>query len=215
MAALRSLAGNLVRLAPLVSLLGTCPPVQAETIFTGDVLHGAPVITELSLEDVPHSAVTRYYLRVPSVSGGWDMHLPLFVARGAPETLHTGKKLSVSASVHGDELNPVRVTQRLLEILEGTSCGDLNGTIIGMPTLNPTGNYLSQRNYYTASGSGTLSNVNRLFPGSDPFEGASGPEALAWIVWNNVWGNTSNVDVAIDLRELNTLSNGLYAGCPT
>ncbi|RYP51501.1 hypothetical protein DL768_003185 [Monosporascus sp. mg162] len=204
---LRALVAGLMPVLPLVSLLDAPVPSRAATQFTGDILHGAPVITHLSLEDVPESAVTRYYLRVPSVSGGWDMHLPVFVARGPADTLRTGKKLSVSASIHGDELNPVRVTQRLLELLEGLDCRTLNGTVIGMPTLNPTGNYLGQRNYYTASGSGTLTNVNRVFPGSDPSEGASGPEGHAWMVWHSIWGNTSNVDVAVDFHTATTGSH--------
>lgn len=200
---LRALLTAMMPLVPLVSLLAVPVPALAETQFTGDILHGVPVITHLSLEDVPNSAVTRYYLRVPSVSGGWDLHLPLFVARGPAETLQTGKKLSVSGSIHGDEVSPVRVAQKLLGLLEGLDCGALNGTVIGMPTLNPVGNYMSQRNYYTASGSGTFTNVNRIFPGEDPEEGASGPDGHAWMIWNSVWGNTSNVDVAVDFRKSN------------
>lgn len=183
------------------------------TNFTGDILHGIPIITHLTLDDVPSSALTRYYLRVPSVSGGWDMHLPLFVARGPASTLYTGKKLSVSASIHGDELNPVRVAQRLLETLQQIDCRSLNGTVIGMPTLNPTGNYLSQRNYFTEAGSGSLTNVNRVFPGESLDDGATGPQAHAYTIWNSVWGNTSNVDVAVDLRESYLLGSVLNHEC--
>ena len=49
------------------------------------------------------------------------------VARGTPESLETGKKLSLSAAIHGDELNPVRVVQRIFEQLEG-QVATLNGT---------------------------------------------------------------------------------------
>lgn len=76
--------------------------------------------------------------------------------------------------------------------------------MIGIPTLNPIGNYLSQRNYYTSSGSGTLTNLNRVFPGEDPDEGSSGPDGHAYIVWNYLWGNTSNVDVAVDIHTAST-----------
>ncbi len=199
---LHALVAAMLPVLPLVSLLGAPSLSHAQTQFTGDILHGVPVITHLSLEDVPAESVTRYYLRVPSVSGGWDLHLPVFVARGPADTLRTGKKLSVSGSIHGDELSPVRTVQRLRELLEGLDCQALNGTVIGMPTLNPSGNYLSQRNYYIASGSGTLTNVNRIFPGTDPEEGPSGPQGHAWMVWNSIWGNTSNVDVAVDFRML-------------
>lgn len=44
-------------------------------------------------------------------------------------------------------------------------------------------------------------NVNRIFPGVSAENGGSGPEILAYNIWNHIWGNTSNVDVGIDLRK--------------
>jgi hypothetical protein len=102
------------------------------TNFTGDVLNGVKVINELSLADVPAQTVSRYYLRVGEVNGGHPVHIPIMVARGTPESLETGKKLSLSAAIHGDELNPVRVVQRIFEQLEG-QVATLNGT--GMKDL--------------------------------------------------------------------------------
>lgn len=62
-----------------------------------------------------------------------------------------------------------------------------------------------QRNYFTAAGSGSLSNMNRLMPGSDPAEGADGPNGQVYLVWNNVWGNTTNTDVHVDFRRSSPL----------
>lgn len=62
------------------------------------------------------------------------------------------------------------------------------------------GIYLNQRNYFTAGASGFFTNVNRVFPGTAATEGGSGPQLLAYNIWNYVWGNTSQVDVGIDLR---------------
>lgn len=94
--------------------------------LTGDVLNGVPVIHDLNLADVPAQAVTKYYLRAGELNGGHPVHIPLMVARGTPESLETGKKLSLSAAIHGDELNPVRVVQRVFEQLlqvMRTECG--------------------------------------------------------------------------------------------
>lgn len=74
--------------------------------------------------------------------------------------------------------------------------------VIGLPTINPMGIYLNQRNYFTSHNSGWLTNVNRVFPGVAASEGGSGPQLLAYNIWNDVWGNKSQVDVGIDLREL-------------
>lgn len=64
------------------------------------------------------------------------------------------------------------------------------------------GIYLNQRNYFTAGASGSLTNVNRVFPGVAAADGGSGPQLLAYNIWNYIWGNTSQVDVGIDLRKL-------------
>jgi hypothetical protein len=111
-------------LTPLfVALAGSAHALN----LTGDVLNGVPVISGLDLADVPSQAVSRYYLRVGELNGGTPLHLPVFVARGTPESLETGKKLSLSAAIHGDELNGVRVMHRILEHLEG-QVATLNGT---------------------------------------------------------------------------------------
>jgi predicted deacylase len=97
------------------------------TNFTGDVLNGVRVINELNLADVPPQSVSRYYLRVGELNGGQPVHVPVMVARGTPESLTSGKKLSLSAAIHGDELNGVRVIQRIFQQLEG-QVATLNGT---------------------------------------------------------------------------------------
>jgi hypothetical protein len=74
--------------------------------------------------------------------------------------------------------------------------------VIGIPTINPMGIYLNQRNYFTSGASGSLTNVNRIFPGTAATDGGSGPQILAYNIWNQIWANTSNVDVGIDLRKL-------------
>lgn len=73
--------------------------------------------------------------------------------------------------------------------------------VIGIPTVNPMGIYLNQRNYFTAANSGFFTNVNRVFPGTAATDGGSGPQLLAYNIWNHVWANTSQIDVAIDLRK--------------
>jgi predicted deacylase len=191
------------------------------TNFTGDVLNGVKVIHDLNLADVPAQSISRYYLRVGELNGGHPVHIPIMVARGTPESLTTGKRLSLSAAIHGDELNPVRVVQRIFAQLEG-QVSTLNGTgkcetvrtslictnapiVIGIPTVNPMGIYLNQRNYFTAGDSGFFTNVNRVFPGTAASDGGSGPQLLAYNIWNNIWGNASQVDVGIDLRTSNLM----------
>ena len=65
--------------------------------FTGDVVNGVPVISGLDLADVPPQTVSKYYMRAGELNGGHPVHIPIMVARGTPESLETGKKLSLSA----------------------------------------------------------------------------------------------------------------------
>ncbi len=94
------------------------PGSSAKTGFTGDILDGYPVITSLDLADTKPNTITRYYFRTVQAQGTVYYDLPLIVARGTSESLQSGKKLSLSSSVHGDELNGIRVIQNVVKGLE-------------------------------------------------------------------------------------------------
>lgn len=110
-------------------------------------MDGIPVITALDLADVPVNAITRYYFLAGVAQGTINYHVPVFVARGTNASLHTGRMLSLSSTVHGDEYNGVRVVQNVFRLLEETvTAGGFNGTIIGIPTVNMNGIMHNQRN---------------------------------------------------------------------
>lgn len=192
-------------------LLLSAPLAWAQTYFTGDVLSGYPVITSLDIADAPPNTVTRYWFLAAEAQGGIPYLLPVFVVRGTDESLETGHKLSLSASVHGDELNGIAVVQGVLSQLNETvSDGGFNGTIIAVPTMNPNGNQHNQRNFYSSSSNGFLTDLNRVFPGEDPLEGAPIAEGYAFNIWNYLWGDTSNIDVAVDLHTPSTGDTGPF-----
>lgn len=121
--------------------------VCGKTNLTGDIVDGIPVITALDLSDVPSNAITRYYFLAGEAQGTINYHVPVFVARGTDSSLHTGRRLSLSSTVHGDEYNGVRVVQKVFGMLEETvKAGKFNGTIIGIPTVNMNGIMHNQRN---------------------------------------------------------------------
>lgn len=173
---------------------------SAKTVYTGDILHGYPVISSLDLTDVPTNTISRFWISAAQAQGGGISYfIPVFVARGTDDS---GRKLSLSASIHGDELNGIPVVQRVFAALNETvAAGELNGTVIGIPTLNPNGNVLNQRNFFTSSNNGFWTNLNRVFPGETIEDGGGIADSYASTIWNQLWGNTSNVDVAVDLRE--------------
>lgn len=189
------------------AILATC--VTAQTNFTGDVISTYPVITSLDLSDVPSNAVSRYWLYTGTAQGQINYFLPVLVARGTNESLSEGSTLSLSASIHGDELNGIPVVGRVFASLqESVASGDFNGTVIGLPTVNPNGNFFNQRNFYTSSEGGFFTNLNRVFPGDSLADGGTLPEAYASNIWNNLWGNGTIADMAVDLHTLSTGADG-------
>lgn len=64
---------------------------------------------------------------------------------------------------------------------------------------------------FSSSGNGFYTNLNRIFPGVDPTDPtlvASLPEGYVYRIWTDLWGNTTNVDIAVDLHTLTTGSDG-------
>lgn len=102
------------------------------------------------------------------------------MARGSQDSLESGRRLSLSASIHGDELNGIPVVQRVFKgLAEVVASGNFNGTVIGLPTQNPNGNILNQRNFFSSSSNGFFTNLNRVFPGTSIADGGSIGEAYA------------------------------------
>lgn len=133
--------------AALATALFTALGLGEKTQFNGDIVQGIPVITKLELSDVPVNSITRYYFLAGEAQGNIKYHVPVFVARGTAESLETGRRLSLSSTVHGDEYNGVRVVQKVFASLEeDVKCGKLNGTIIGVPVVNQNGVMHNQRN---------------------------------------------------------------------
>ena len=133
--------------AAVTAALFTTWGLGGKTQFNGDIVQGIPVITKLELDDVPVNSITRYYFLAGEAQGNIKYHVPVFVARGTPESLDTGRRLSLSSTVHGDEYNGVRVIQKVFASLEeDVKRGKLNGTIIGVPVINQNGVMHNQRN---------------------------------------------------------------------
>ncbi|OQO06551.1 hypothetical protein B0A48_08334 [Cryoendolithus antarcticus] len=154
-----------------------------------------------------HAAALAAVGIAAQAQGGTNGFVPVFVARGTNESVQSGRKLSLSASIHGAQWHP-RGRTRLQGIERDRSEGGLNGTIVGIPTLNPNGNIFNKRNFCSSSSNGFWTNLNRVMPGETVADGGAIADAYAYSIWNQVWGNLSNVDIAVDFHTLSTGSNG-------
>lgn len=143
----RALTTIATSLLLLLQLFAQLPITFAKTALNGDIVDGVSVITFLDLTDVPSNAITRYQFLAGEAQGAIKYYIPVFVARGNNESLETGRRLSLSSTVHGDEYSGVRVVQNVFAQLEDVvKSGKFNGTVIGIPTINVNGIMHNQRN---------------------------------------------------------------------
>lgn len=92
-------------------------------------------------------------LPVERLASGPLISIPTIVLRGR----RPGPALSVSAAIHGDEINGVEVIRRLVS---GVRPEELAGTVIAVPVVNQLG-FMSQQRYLP-----DRRDLNRSFPGS-------------------------------------------------
>lgn len=122
-------------------------------------------------------------------------------AIGHPQTLAVrvfkgkkpGKRVMITAGVHGDEQNGILTAQQLARALVDL---DLIGTVTIVPTVNLTGIVRHSRDFHSAAPDSSSTNLNRVFPGSP-----TGDDANRYA--NSLWENLlkPNADLAIDLHS--------------
>jgi predicted deacylase len=151
-------------------------------------MDGAPVISALDVSDLPSASLSRFYFRVTDQATGQGWYVPVLVAKGA----RPGKRLLLTAAVHGDELNGIAVIQDLFKDLDPKQ---LSGVVIGMPGLNPPGLLQGERVFHPSIGSGS-SNLNRKMPGD--IKGSDISDVFAGRLWTGLF--IGNADLAVDLH---------------
>ncbi|WP_158136409.1 succinylglutamate desuccinylase/aspartoacylase family protein [Vibrio navarrensis] len=157
------------------------------TQFLADSLQGLRVIDALDVDDLP-SGEHKFWFRVASNALSQWQHLPVLVFKGEKP----GKKLLITAGVHGDEYNGVLSAQKVARDLVGQS---LAGVVTIVPTINLSGLLNHSRDFHSTDPDTSAVNLNRHFPGN-----AKGNEANRYL--NTLWQKLlkPNAQLAIDLH---------------
>ena len=129
-------------------------------------------------------------------SDGQPLYVPVVVIKG----LEAGRRMLLTAAVHGDELNGIAVIHALVKELGPEK---LRGTIIAVPGLNQTGLVGNSRYYLRSEGGGSPRDLNRLFPGT--LSGGGAASRYAGNLWHNLL--KGNADIAVDLHTQSTGSD--------
>ncbi|MEF1302049.1 succinylglutamate desuccinylase/aspartoacylase family protein, partial [Vibrio owensii] len=161
------------------------------TQFLDDVIQGHQVIQSLDVKDLP-AGEHKFWFRIATNALSQWQHLPVLVFKGE----NPGKKIMITAGVHGDEYNGVLAAQKTARKLIGK---DIAGTVTVVPTINLTGMLNHSRDFFSADPDASPANLNRFFPGD-----ANGNEANRFLfaLWNNLL--KPNAELAIDLHTQTT-----------
>ncbi len=168
-------------------------PARAGTTRTGDTIDGVPVISKLDVDDLEPSLTHRFFFQGAQMGSGQHWYVPVVVAKGA----HDGKRILLTAGVHGDELSPINVVQR---IMAGLDPAGVSGTVIAVYGLSRPAMEYTQRKWPIPQGGGSLIDFNRVWPGNEA--GNNAPTRHAGRLFNRLFKN--NIDIALDYHTAST-----------
>lgn len=163
-----------------------------KTIYTGDIAQQTPVISALSIHNLENNKIHRFMFQSSQMNIGQYWYVPVFVANGKKP----GKSILLNTGVHGDELNGIRVIQKIFENLDTEN---LSGSIIGVLQASPNSLTHISKNWHLSTDGGDFENMNRMYPGNENGNTAS---YHAYLLWNKLWKD--NVDYVIDLHSQST-----------
>lgn len=136
---------------------------------------------ELVLEDFPRGQLSRLYVDLVANGLAQDILLPLLVARGRRD----GPVFGLTAAVHGNELNGIRVIHDLMHKVDPKQ---LNGTVVALVVVNVPGLHRHQREFVDGG------DLNHIFPGR---ENGNVAEAYAHRILDRI---VNRFDFLVDLH---------------
>ena len=113
--------------------------------------------------------------------------------------VNPGKKVLLSAGVHGDELSPTDVVQRAFAELDPAK---MSGVVVAVFDISRPAMEFIQRKWPTPWFGGSLVDLNRVWPGREIGNIA---ERQAWLVWNRLFKN--NIEVVLEFHTAATGSD--------
>ncbi len=147
-----------------------------------------PTIKSLDV-DALECGEHKFWFAVATDAIGHPQTLPVRVFKGSTP----GKRIVITAGVHGDEQNGILTAQKIARNLIGA---DLAGIVTIIPAVNLSGIVRHSRDFHSAAPDSSSSNLNRVFPGSPTGDDAS---RYAHSLWENLL--KPNADLAIDLHS--------------
>ncbi|MEM7795753.1 MAG: succinylglutamate desuccinylase/aspartoacylase family protein [Cyanobacteria bacterium P01_C01_bin.118] len=179
-----------------MAALNTPEASTGKTIYTGDLIQGVSVISQLSVNDLAFGTKHRFFFQGVQMGTGQHWYVPIVVAKG----VQPGKCIALVAGVHGDELSSMNAVQRVMATLEPDR---MSGTVIAVLGLSRAAIEFTQAKWPMAYGGGSSVNINRVWPGDE--QGENPPTRHAGLLWQRLF--QPNLDLAIDFHTVSTGSD--------
>lgn len=167
--------------------------VQAATVYTGDVIQGKRVISQLDVADLEPGKKHSFYFQGVQMATGQHWYVPLVVAKGAKP----GKRVLLISGVHGDEISPVDAVQRTMAALDPAQ---MSGTVTAVYDISRPAKEAVTRMWPIAQWGSQLIDLNRVWPGNE--DGGTAPTRHAGLVFNRLF--KGNADYALDYHTAAT-----------
>jgi predicted deacylase len=174
----------------------TVSVTSGPTIYTGDVLQETPVISQLNLNDLEPGRMHRFFFQGVQMGTGQYWYVPVMVAKGR----RAGKRICLSAGVHGDELSPLDTLRRIMAALDPER---MSGAVMAVCGISRPAIESIRPHWPTAQSGGLAVDINRVWPGDE--EGENAPTRQAGILWQRLFKN--NIDVTLDYHTVSTGSD--------
>lgn len=173
--------------------LALATAVSAATVYTGEVIQGKRVISQLDVADLEPGKKHSFYFQGVQMATGQHWYVPVVVAKGAKP----GKRVLLIAGVHGDETSPIDAVQRTMATLDP---GQMSGTVTAVYEVSRPAKEAVTRMWPTPQWGSQLIDLNRVWPGNE--NGSNVPTRHAGLVFNRVF--KPNADVALDYHTAAT-----------
>ena len=179
--------------AAAAALLGMAAAATAATVYTGDVIQGKRVISQLDVADLEPGKKHSFYFQGVQMGTGQHWYVPVVVAKGAKP----GKRILLISGVHGDEVSPVDAVQRTMAQLDPAQ---MSGTVTAVYDVSRPAKEGVTRMWPIAQWGGQLIDLNRVWPGN--VDGGNAPTRHAGLVFSRLF--KPNADFALDFHTAAT-----------
>ena len=176
-----------------VGLCAAAGTALSATVYTGDVIQGKRVISQLDVNDLEAGKKHSFFFQGVQMGTGQHWYLPVVVAKGAKP----GKRVLLISGVHGDEVSPVDAVQRVMAAVDPAQ---MSGTVTAVYDVSRPAKEGVTRMWPIAQWGGQLIDLNRVWPGNE--QGGNAPTRHAGLVFNRLF--KPNADYALDFHTAAT-----------